>query len=137
MNNEISEEAKKSLVNAARQRAFRRLERDGAHSTAALQRRVRALAEERNIPTADIHKLMYKKPTTQSVMVFCEKYRVSYDWILCGDLRGLQKMSQSARTDQAERKEVASRMVEKYNRLPSELQKIVETTVDRLLEQRQ
>jgi hypothetical protein len=137
MNNEISEEAKKSLANAARQRAFRRLERDGAHSTAALQRRVRALAEERNIPTADIHKLMYKKPSTHSVMVFCEKYKVSYDWILCGDLRGLQKMSQSARTDQAERKEVASRMVEKYSRLPSELQKIVETTVDRLLEQRQ
>jgi hypothetical protein len=137
MNNEISEEAKKSLANAARHAAFRRLERDGAHSTAALQRRVRALAEERNIPTADIHKLMYKKPSTHSVMVFCEKYKVSYDWILCGDLRGLQKMSQSVRTDQAERKEVASRMVEKYSRLPSELQKIVETTVDRLLEQRQ
>jgi hypothetical protein len=102
-----------------------------------LQRRVRALAHERNIPPADFHKLMYKKPSTHSVMVFCEKYKVSYDWILCGDLRGLQKMSQSARTDQAERKEVASRMVEKYSRLPSELQKIVETTVDRLLEQRQ
>jgi hypothetical protein len=137
MNNEISEEAKKSLANVARRKAFDRLEKDGAHSTAALQRRVRALAEERNIPTTDIHKLMYKKPSTHSVMVFCEKYKVSYDWILCGDLRGLQKMSQSARTDQAERKEVASRMVEKYSRLPSELQKIVETTVDRLLEQRQ
>jgi hypothetical protein len=137
MDDEISDKAKKPLADAARQRAFRRLERDGAHSTAALQRRVRALAEERNIPTADIHKLMYKKPSTDSVMVFCEKYKVSYDWILCGDLRGLQKMSQSARTDQAERKEVASRMVEKYSRLPSELQKIVETTVDRLLEQRQ
>ena len=84
MNNEISEEAKKSLANAARNAAFRRLERDGVHSTAALQRRVRALAEERNIPTADIHKLMYKKPSTHSVMVFCEKYKVSYDWILRG-----------------------------------------------------
>jgi hypothetical protein len=136
MNNEISEEAKKSLADAARRRAFDRLKRDGAHSTAALQRRVRALAEERNIPTADIHKLMYKKPNVHSIMVFCEKYKVSFDWILAGDLRGLREMSQSARTVQAERKEVASRMVEKYNRLPSELQKIVETTVDRLLEQR-
>jgi len=91
MNNEISKEAKKSLADAARQRAFRRLERDGAHSTAALQRRVRALAEERNIPAADIHKLMYKRPSTPDVMVFCEKYNVNFDWLLCGDLLGLRR----------------------------------------------
>ena len=52
MNNEISEEAKKSLANAAHLAASGRFEWDGASSAAALQRRVRATAQERNIPTA-------------------------------------------------------------------------------------
>ena len=53
MNNEISEEAKKSLANAGRRADRRRLERDGASSTAALQRRVQAIAQEKNVPPAD------------------------------------------------------------------------------------
>ena len=36
MNNEISEEAKQALADNARRKAFDRLEKDGAHSTAAL-----------------------------------------------------------------------------------------------------
>jgi hypothetical protein len=59
MNNDISEEAKRAIADAARRKAFTRLERDGANSTAALQRRVRALAHERNIPPSDFAKLMY------------------------------------------------------------------------------
>jgi hypothetical protein len=55
------------------------------------------LAEERGIPEADIHKLMYKKPSTHSVIVFCRKHDVSYDWLLCGDLRGLRAMEQKRR----------------------------------------
>jgi hypothetical protein len=93
MNNEISEEAKKALADNARRKAFDRLEKDGAHSTAALQRRVRALAHERNIPTADFAKLMYKRINTRDIMVFCEKHNVSYDWLLAGDLVGLQRMT--------------------------------------------
>jgi hypothetical protein len=67
-----------------------RLEKDGAHSTAALQRRVQALAHERNIPPVDFAKLMYKRVRTLDVGVFCEKHNVSYDWLLGGDLVGLQ-----------------------------------------------
>jgi hypothetical protein len=44
MNNEMSERAKKSLADNGRRKAIDRLERDGALSTPALQRRVRALA---------------------------------------------------------------------------------------------
>jgi hypothetical protein len=94
MNNEISAEAK--WTHAARQ-ALRRLERDGATSTPAMQRRILALAAERSIPPADFHKLMYKRPSTEAVMIFCEKHKVSYDWLLCGDLKGLQRMTQKAR----------------------------------------
>jgi hypothetical protein len=93
MSNEISEEAKKSVADNARRKAFDRLERDGAHSTAAMQRRVRALAHERNIPPADYAKLMYKRPNIQDIGAFCEKHNVSYDWILGGVLAGLQQMT--------------------------------------------
>ena len=94
MNDEISEQAKKVLADNARRRAFDRLERDGAHATAALQRRVRPLAEERSIPPADIHKLMYKRIGTGDIMTFCKKYKVSFDWQLAGDLKGLKRMTQ-------------------------------------------
>ena len=86
MNNEAKPDA-------ARRAAFDRLEKDGAHSTAAMQRRVRALAHERNIPPADFAKLMYKRPNIQDIGAFCEKHNVSYDWILGGVLAGLQQMA--------------------------------------------
>jgi hypothetical protein len=91
----------------------RRLEQDGAHSSEALRRRVMALAQERNIPPADFKKLMYKRINTQDVMVFCEKHKVNYDWLLAGDLRGLRTMTQEAKADQAniseaQRKEIIS-----------------------------
>jgi hypothetical protein len=131
---EISQEAKTALANAARRRAFDRLERDGAHSTAALQRRVRALAQERSIPPADIHKLMYKRISTPDVMKFCEKHKVSYDWLLCGDLKGLQRMTSERKLCEAV--PIADRIMQKYRNLSPVLQVIVEETVDRLLEER-
>jgi hypothetical protein len=86
MNNEAKPDA-------AHRAAFDRLKKDGAHSTAALQRRVRALAHERNIPPADYAKLMYKRPNIHDIGVFCEKHNVSFDWILGGVLAGLQQMT--------------------------------------------
>jgi hypothetical protein len=80
---------------ALRIAALDRLERDGAKSTAAFQRRVMVLAYERNLAPADYHKLMYKCPSTRDVGLFCEKHSVSYDWLLCGDLKGLQRMTQA------------------------------------------
>jgi hypothetical protein len=94
MTNEISEEAKRTLADLPRRKALQRLERDGATSRPAMQRRILALAAERSIPPADFHKLMYKRPSTKAVMVFCKKHKVSFDWLLCGDLKGLQSMKQ-------------------------------------------
>jgi hypothetical protein len=51
---------------------------------------VRALAHERNIPPGDYAKLTYKRPNIRDIGVFCEKHNVSYDWLLCGELAGLQ-----------------------------------------------
>src|SRR5690348_14663773 len=97
MNDEISDQAQKAIADLPRRKAMQRLEQDGATSTKAVQRRVRAIAEERKIPPADIHRLMYKRISTRDIMVFCEKHKVSYDWLLCGDLRGLQRMTQEAK----------------------------------------
>ena len=113
MNNEISEEAKKALADNARRKAVDRLQLDGCCSSDALRRRVRALALERNIPPTDLAKLMHKRVNDRAIHVFCKKYKVSYDWLLCGDLRGLQRMAQNAFADrpeisEAERKEVVS-----------------------------
>jgi hypothetical protein len=99
---EISQEAKTALANAARRKAAERLERDGAHSIPAIQRRVRALAAERSIPPADFAKLMYKRVSTGAVIAFCDKYKVSADWLLCGDLKGLQRMTKEAKAEPAE-----------------------------------
>ena len=130
MNNEISEEAKKAIADNRRRQAFDRLERDGAHSTAALQRRVKALAQERNIPAADFHKLMYKRISTPDVMVFCEKHKVNYDWLLCGDLKGLQRMKREREPTVP----VVDRIMQKFRNLSPALQVAFEESVDRLLE---
>jgi hypothetical protein len=53
------------------------------------------------IPPADFHKLMYKRPNVRDVGLFCEKHKVSYDWLLGGDLAGLQRMTRE-RKAQAE-----------------------------------
>jgi hypothetical protein len=79
---EISHEAKTALANAARRKAADRLERDGAHSMDAIRRRVRAIAQERNLQPADIAKLMHKRISTPHVVAFCEKHKISMDWLL-------------------------------------------------------
>ena len=112
MSNEISQEAQASIAKLNQRKAFERLERDGAHSSDALRRRVRAFAEEKRLQPADIAKLMYKRINTRDVMAFCEKHKVSYDWLLAGDLRGLHRMTQEAKAapppeiSEGERKEV-------------------------------
>jgi hypothetical protein len=66
---------------------------------------------ERSPPPADIAKLMYKRINSRDIMAFCKKHKVSFDWLLYGDLRGLHRMAQEAKaapqqTPEALRKEV-------------------------------
>ena len=46
---------------------------------------------------------MYKRINTRDVMLFCKKHKVSYDWLLCGDLRGLQRMIREAKATPPEK----------------------------------
>jgi hypothetical protein len=102
---------KTSIAQLNQWKARERIERDGAHSNDSLRRRVRAIAEERSLPPADMAKLMYKRISTRDVMTFCEKHKVSADWLLCGDLRGLHRMPREVKATprgmpEAQRKEV-------------------------------
>ncbi len=93
MDNEISQEGNAALALNSHRKACERLRRAGAQSTAAMQRRVKALATERSIPPADYAKLFHKRVLTQPVLDFCKKHKVSMDWLLCRDLKGLQRMT--------------------------------------------
>jgi hypothetical protein len=98
-----------------------------------MQRRLQALAAERGIPPADYAKLMWKRVSTGAFMAFCEKHNVSTDWLLSGDLKGLQRMTTWAKAEPQSARSVGHFM-EMYNRLRPEVQKAIEATVDRLLD---
>jgi hypothetical protein len=93
MNSDISEEAKRAIADGARRRAADRLDRDGRHSPDAVRRRVLALAAERNLAPADYAKLLHKRISSSAAVDFCDKHKVSLDWLLSGDLQGLQRMT--------------------------------------------
>jgi hypothetical protein len=144
MSEDISQEAQTALARVSRQKALQRLHRDGSDSTRAMQRRVRALAAERSMPPADIHKLMYKRVRTNDLIAFCKKHKVAADWLLCGDLKGLQRMTQEAKAATgipiapklARGGPTAGQLKEKYAWLTPAQRRIVEEEVDRLLEKR-
>jgi hypothetical protein len=68
-----------------------RLDTDGATSSKHTRRRIQWLAHEWKLPPADVAKVM--KCTSYEIGAFAKKYRVSYDWLLNGDLKGLQRMT--------------------------------------------
>jgi hypothetical protein len=108
MNSDISEQAKAALADVAKRKARERLRQDGSDSSDAVRRRVMVLAHERGLPPTDVAPLLRKRISTASIGPFCEKYGVSYDWLLCGDLAGLQRMKQQERdTAEQRRKETA------------------------------
>jgi hypothetical protein len=88
----ISQEAQIALAELSKRKARDRLHRDGASSIPAMQRRIRAIAAERDIPPGEIAKLMRKRIGTRDAMAFMERHHVSADWLLTGDLQGRLKM---------------------------------------------
>jgi hypothetical protein len=136
MDDEISHEAKAALAALQWRRAQERLRRDGAESRPAMQRRIQALAAERSIPPADYAKLMHKRGGTAALIAFCDKYGVSTDWLLMGDLKGLHRMTKWPAKAQPRFRVgmTPDEFKEAFSRLSPELQQIIEATVRRLLE---
>jgi hypothetical protein len=135
MSNEISEEAKQAIIDASTRKARERLTRDGATSDDALRRRVRAIAEERNIPPADYAKLLHKRITTGAVMAFGKKHKISFDWLLAGDLKGLRRMTQEAKAAAAQEMPEAPRkeVMRLFSALPPRMQTIALGCMEELL----
>jgi hypothetical protein len=103
MNSDINEQAKAQVEAGKKRRLAReRLRLDGANSTAAFQRRLRVFVQEKNLPEAEYRKLLFKRVMTGDILPFCEKYKVSLDWLLGGELAGLHRMTQEAKAQQAE-----------------------------------
>jgi hypothetical protein len=94
MSTKISEEAKLAIANGALIRARGRLRNDGCSSDAAFQRRVLALAAERNLPPAEYAKLLHKRVSMKPILAFCKKHNVILDWLMDGNLEALLRMKQ-------------------------------------------
>jgi hypothetical protein len=102
-----SEQAKAVVAAGAKRKAREGLRQDGSDSSDAVRRRVMILAHERGLPPADVAPLLRKRISTLSIAPFCKKHGVSYYWLLCGDLAGLQRMKQQQDTAEQRRKETA------------------------------
>jgi hypothetical protein len=63
-------------------------------------------------------------------MVFCEKHKVSFDWLLAGDLKGLQRMTQERHLVQPP----PESFKEKLARLSKSQRETIRKVVDQLLE---
>jgi|SRR5882724_7979257 len=88
MSTDISEEAKEALANLQLKKARDRLRNDGCSSDAAFHRRVLLLAAERGFLPAEYNKLLSKRVPMGPIGKFC----ISLDWLMDGDLKGLQRM---------------------------------------------
>jgi hypothetical protein len=124
MSTEISAEAKLAIANGALARARQRLVKDGCQTNAAMRRRVLLLAAERNLPPAEYAKLMHKRVLTGPLLAFCKKHNVSIDWLMCGDLKGLQRTAKWKSQELfsvATTRETALAQLHEYNRLYREL----------------
>jgi hypothetical protein len=84
---------------AARRKTARgRLSVDGATSAAAVRRRIRAIAYEWQLPPDDVAKALKSgNRATEEMFDFAERYHVSLDWLIWGDLKGLQQMTSERR----------------------------------------
>jgi hypothetical protein len=75
---------------ARRKTPLGRLHTDGSCKPENIRRRLRSLAYERQIPEKDLPKAQCCP--TDELLDFAEKYHISLDWLLCGDLKGLHRM---------------------------------------------
>jgi hypothetical protein len=83
---EISQEAKAALANAAKVRRMRRLDRDGCSKSDAVRRRLRYIAAERKLEPADIAKIIMRRLRLDDLAGFAQQHGISMDWRMFGDI---------------------------------------------------
>jgi hypothetical protein len=78
-----------------RKTARGRLSTDGAYHVTNIRRRLQWLAHEYSIFASALPKIT--PAPTDELCDFIEKYRISYDWLIGGDVKGLHKMTNERR----------------------------------------
>ena len=78
--------------NAAKRRSTPRgrLSEDGCSNRERIRQRLQWLAHELQLPSKALPKI--GRCPSKAEADFVEKHHISFDWFLCGDLRGLQRM---------------------------------------------
>jgi hypothetical protein len=75
--------------------ALGRLNAAGASSKAAIRQRIALIAAERKLDPSEINSLMKGRwLPTFDLCQFAKKHRLSFDWLLGGDLKGRLRMAQ-------------------------------------------
>jgi hypothetical protein len=92
---------------------FDRLHTLGATQNHQVRRRLRWLAFELRLPPEELPKT--GRNSMEAEARFGEKYHVSLDWLLFGDLKGLQRMMREHKRRQA-RAPIVDQIMEKYQR---------------------
>jgi len=96
------------------------------------------ISEEAKRAIAEFAKLMHKRIITSHALAFCEKHKVSLDWLLCGDLKGLQRMTCEAKAHQAETVEAQRQeIVRLFLALPAQLQRTAVAAIREIAERSQ
>ena len=74
--------------------AIGRLNADGASTNAAIRRRIALIAAERKLDPAEIKSLMKGRwLPPEDLCQFVKRHRLSFDWLLGGDLKGRLRMA--------------------------------------------
>jgi hypothetical protein len=115
---------------ARRKTPLGRLHTDGSCNPENIRRRLQWLAYERQIPEKDLPKV--RCYPTDELLDFAEKYHVSLDWLLGGDLKGLHRMIGKPRAGVS----TVERMLEKYDQLSPDRRRIITEEVNRMLAER-
>jgi hypothetical protein len=108
-----------------------RLHTDGSCKPENIRRRLHWLAYERQIPEKDLPKVQCNP--TDEFFDFAEKYHISLDWLLCGDLKGLHRMKGKPCAGVSTVERITERIMKKCGQLSPDQQRIVTEEVDRML----
>ncbi|MGY8660938.1 hypothetical protein Q3C01_01050 [Bradyrhizobium sp. UFLA05-109] len=107
-----------------------RLRNDSAVSPFNMNRRILWLAREWQLPAPP----KVGRTMSKELASYCLSHNISMNWLISGELLDLQRMLQERKSQQVQAP-IVRQIMDKYHRLPPGMQKIIETTVDRLLEQ--
>jgi hypothetical protein len=105
-----------------------RLEADGASKSRHMGRRLSWLVQEWQLPACP----PIGRAITEKVHDYMKTHGVSYDWLLAGDLKGLQRMMQQRRMGKAAA--TPESLKEKIARLSESEREVIRKMVDHLVE---